>query len=180
MNRFTRWLQGISPQLYDIVLKENVGLQNVNSNLEKVIVEQKQTIAILETKLKQDKDLMESHVSIELCREILNQKDYEYIRLKKKKELTPEAYKEYIAQSATLLRSNFFRDLLMELQYDCMEDIATKADSTSLLLFNRGTINGVDLVEQRILNAYTEYKRLTGDDSAKGFEKYDPIGRITY
>lgn len=117
----------------------------------------------------------EEQASKELCREILKVKDFSQIR----RQLSPDARKEYAAAGSLVYNSQPFLDIIREIQQEQMEFTVLQSENDRQLMIARGTINGADLIESRMAALDVEHQANVKDaQPVDGSQEFEPINKL--
>lgn len=107
-----------------------------------------------------------------LARDILKVKDFSQV----KRALSADERKAYCADAAVILNTQVFKDIINEIQYDQLVFMGLQSDNDRQLMIGRGTINGADLVEERITTLAAEHEQNVRDaQPIPGGQQFEPI-----
>jgi hypothetical protein len=110
----------------------------------------------------------------ELCRQILKVKDFSQV----KRQLSPDERKQYAAAASLVYNSQPFKDIVTEIQYDQLVFMGLQSENDRQLMIGRGTINGADLIEQRMRELDAEHQQNVKDNQPADGSPYEPINKL--
>ena len=117
----------------------------------------------------------EEDLSKQLVRQILKIKDFSRIN----KLMSPDERKQYASEGSMIYQSQAFKDIISEIQYEQLVFMGLQSDNDRQLMIGRGTINGADLVEERIFKLHADHlQNLKDAQPIDDAHKHDVITSI--
>lgn len=111
----------------------------------------------------------------ELLRDILGVKDFSQVR----RQLSPEERKAYAADASIVYHSQPFLDIINEIQYEQLVFMGLQSENDRQLMIGRGTINGADLIEARMVALDAEHQQNVKDNQpVDGSQTYEPVNKL--